>query len=79
MAINSLFSHIREQQSNSYSPRSDASVKSMLEEEICTLRIRMEKLVLTENSFTSDVVIKLSMLLDDKINEYNELIGKSKK
>jgi len=51
----------------------------MLEEEICTLRIRMEKLVLTENSFTSDVVIKLSMLLDDKINEYNELIGKSKK
>jgi len=32
--------------------------------------MRMEQLFLEEQSFTSEVVIEISMLLDLKINEY---------
>lgn len=75
MAIRTLLSHIREQQSNAYTPQS----KAILEEEIRTMRIKMEQLVQAENSFTSDVVIQLSMQLDEKINIYNEYIGNYRK
>ncbi len=75
MAIRSLLTHIREQQSNEYTPQS----KAILEEEIRILRIKMEQLVQVENSFTSDVVIQLSMQLDEKINTYNEYIGNYRK
>ncbi|MEX1031602.1 MAG: aspartyl-phosphate phosphatase Spo0E family protein [Paenibacillaceae bacterium] len=74
MAVYSLSSHIREQQSNVYNPRS----KAILEEEINKLRVQMEKLVHAENSFTSDVVLQLSRQLDEKINEYNDYMGKNK-
>jgi hypothetical protein len=74
MAVHSLSSHIREQQSNAYNSRS----KAILEEEISKLRIQMEQLVHVENSFTSDVVLQLSMQLDEKINEYNDYMGKNK-
>ena len=41
-----------------------------LAEEIYLLRSRMEQLVLQEKSFTSEVVIEISSLLDLKINAY---------
>lgn len=41
-----------------------------LEDEIYVLRTRMEQLFLEEKSFTSELVIEVSMLLDLKINEY---------
>ncbi|WIM41509.1 aspartyl-phosphate phosphatase Spo0E family protein [Paenibacillus sp. PK4536] len=41
-----------------------------LEDEIYVLRTRMEQLFLEEQSFTSELVIEISMLLDLKINEY---------
>ncbi|ASA20013.1 aspartyl-phosphate phosphatase Spo0E family protein [Paenibacillus donghaensis] len=41
-----------------------------LEDEIRILRSRMEQLFTQENSFTSDSVIEISILLDLKINEY---------
>lgn len=41
-----------------------------LEEEIHMLRCKMEQLFLEEKSFTSEIVIEISSLLDLKINEY---------
>ncbi|MCM3783309.1 aspartyl-phosphate phosphatase Spo0E family protein [Neobacillus mesonae] len=41
-----------------------------LEDEIHILRSKMERIFLEEKSFTSDVVIEISSLLDLKINEY---------
>lgn len=41
-----------------------------LEEEIHRLRLKMEEIFLQEQSFTSDIVIEISSLLDLKINEY---------
>lgn len=41
-----------------------------LEDEIHILRNRMEKMFLQEKSFTSDIVIEISRLLDLKINEF---------
>ncbi|WP_227793252.1 aspartyl-phosphate phosphatase Spo0E family protein [Paenibacillus guangzhouensis] len=41
-----------------------------LEDEIQFLRLKMEEIVLLEKSFTSDIVIQISSLLDVKINEY---------
>lgn len=41
-----------------------------LEEEIHILRTRMEKTIKNENSLTSEIVIQISRLLDEKINEY---------
>ncbi len=74
MAIRTLVSHIREQQSDAYNPK----FKATLEEEIRTMRNKMEQLVQVENSFTSDVVIQLSMQLDEKINLYNAYIRNNK-
>ncbi|WP_223067842.1 aspartyl-phosphate phosphatase Spo0E family protein [Paenibacillus caui] len=44
--------------------------KASLEDEIRMLRSRMEKIFLEEQSFTSDIVVEISTLLDLKINEY---------
>ncbi|MEY8744604.1 aspartyl-phosphate phosphatase Spo0E family protein [Bacillales bacterium AN1005] len=41
-----------------------------LEDEIHLLRLKMEQIFLEEKSFTSDIVIEISSLLDLKINEY---------
>lgn len=41
-----------------------------LEEEINILRKKLEDIVIMENSFTSDLVVLNSRLLDEKINEY---------
>ena len=41
-----------------------------LEDEIRMLRSKMEQIFMEEKSFTSDVVIEISSLLDLKINEY---------
>ncbi|WP_018753068.1 aspartyl-phosphate phosphatase Spo0E family protein [Paenibacillus sanguinis] len=49
-----------------------------LEEEIYLLRSKMEKLFLQENSFTSDIVIEISSLLDLKINEFMRVSQKNK-
>ncbi|GJM70668.1 hypothetical protein HMSSN036_28840 [Paenibacillus macerans] len=50
-----------------------------LEDEIHLLRSKMEKIFLQEKSFTSDVVIEISSLLDLKINEFMKTHKKSKK
>ncbi|UJF34469.1 aspartyl-phosphate phosphatase Spo0E family protein [Paenibacillus hexagrammi] len=41
-----------------------------LEEEIHTLRLMLEQLVIEGKEMTSDVVVELSTVLDHKINEY---------
>ncbi|GGF85177.1 aspartyl-phosphate phosphatase Spo0E family protein [Paenibacillus aceti] len=41
-----------------------------LEDEIHILRNKMEKIFLQEKSFTSDIVIEVSHMLDLKINEF---------
>ncbi len=49
-----------------------------LEDEIHLLRSKMEKIFQQENSFTSDIVIEISSLLDLKINEFMKNNRKSK-
>ncbi|MBO2943511.1 aspartyl-phosphate phosphatase Spo0E family protein [Paenibacillus sp. F411] len=49
-----------------------------LEEEIHLLRQRMEQIFLEEQSFTSEIVIEISSLLDLKINEYMKAQPKKK-
>ncbi|TYA15585.1 aspartyl-phosphate phosphatase Spo0E family protein [Paenibacillus faecis] len=44
-----------------------------LEDEIHLLRSKMEMLFQQENSFTSDIVIEISSLLDLKINEFMKI------
>lgn len=41
-----------------------------LEDEIRMLRSKMEQIFVQEQSFTSEIVIEISSLLDLKINEY---------
>lgn len=41
-----------------------------LEEEIHTLRLKLEQMVIDGKEMTSDAVIELSTVLDKKINEY---------
>lgn len=41
-----------------------------LEEEIHSLRCRLEQMVVEGRTMTSDDVVEVSMLLDRKINEY---------
>ncbi|MFD0620426.1 MULTISPECIES: aspartyl-phosphate phosphatase Spo0E family protein [Paenibacillus] len=55
---------LRDKARNSFSPA------IALEDEIQFLRLKMEEIVLLEKSFTSDMVIQISSLLDVKINEY---------
>ncbi|MEI7026026.1 aspartyl-phosphate phosphatase Spo0E family protein [Paenibacillus sp. y28] len=47
-----------------------------LEDEIHDLRKRMEEAFREQNSFTADLVIDLSRLLDEKINEYMRTMKK---
>jgi hypothetical protein len=47
-----------------------AAPEQFLEDEIYFLRRRMEQMYNQEQSLTSDSVIELSNLLDNKINEY---------
>ncbi|WP_081957312.1 aspartyl-phosphate phosphatase Spo0E family protein [Paenibacillus sp. FSL R7-0273] len=47
-----------------------AARKRTLEDEILVLRSRMEQIFVQEKSFTSELVIEISCLLDRKINEY---------
>jgi len=54
-----LFKHAK--QSNSLTP---------LEEEIHSLRRKLEQMVVEGRAMTSDAVVELSMKLDNKINEY---------
>lgn len=49
-----------------------------LEDEIHLLRSKMEELFQQENSFTSDIVIEISSLLDLKINEFMKNYQKNK-
>ncbi|WP_054955934.1 aspartyl-phosphate phosphatase Spo0E family protein [Paenibacillus dakarensis] len=49
-----------------------------LEEEIHLLRRKMEQIFLEEQSFTSEIVIEISSLLDLKINEYMKTYPKRK-
>lgn len=72
----------RENGSNRYSPRGadkTPELKSSLEAEIHKLRAQMVKAAREEKSFTSEIVIRISMLLDEKINEYNAYMKKNKK
>ncbi|CAN7698868.1 aspartyl-phosphate phosphatase Spo0E family protein [Paenibacillus sp. LjRoot153] len=43
---------------------------ALLEEEIHTLRRKMEQMVMEGREMTSDAVVELSTMLDQKINEY---------
>ncbi|MHA0856633.1 aspartyl-phosphate phosphatase Spo0E family protein [Paenibacillus sp. CMAA1364] len=52
--------------------------KFKLEDEICWLRNQMEELFTREQSFTSDNVIEISILLDLKINEYMKIASCNK-
>jgi cell division septum initiation protein DivIVA len=47
-----------------------ASSAEMLEDEICRLRKRMERVYLEDDSLHSERVIEVSRKLDKKINEY---------
>ncbi|WP_438347274.1 aspartyl-phosphate phosphatase Spo0E family protein [Paenibacillus sp. FA6] len=49
-----------------------------LEDEICLLRNQMEQMFVQEQSFTSDIVIEISSLLDLKINEYMRATSSNK-
>ncbi|MEK3733909.1 MULTISPECIES: aspartyl-phosphate phosphatase Spo0E family protein [Paenibacillus] len=49
-----------------------------LEDEIHMLRQKMEQIFMEEQSFTSDIVIEISSLLDLKINEYMKTYPKKK-
>ncbi|SEF89371.1 aspartyl-phosphate phosphatase Spo0E family protein [Paenibacillus sp. UNC499MF] len=49
-----------------------------LEEEIQFMRNRLEQMVQSGEAMTSESVIEMSMLLDHKINEYMNLVQKSR-
>ncbi|MBW7474471.1 aspartyl-phosphate phosphatase Spo0E family protein [Paenibacillus oenotherae] len=55
---------------NTISAKQLSSSIRILEDEIHTLRIKMEQSYMEEASFSSDIVIDLSRKLDVKINEY---------
>lgn len=63
--------HLIAENGKAWSTSSENSSQMLsLEDEIYLLRMRMEQLFLEEQSFTSELVIEISMLLDLKINEY---------
>jgi hypothetical protein len=47
-----------------------ASIRTPLEEEIHSLRLKLEQMVVEGKEMTSDAVVELSTILDSKINEY---------
>ncbi|AJS59671.1 aspartyl-phosphate phosphatase Spo0E family protein [Paenibacillus sp. IHBB 10380] len=57
----------------------DSSLRdNVLEDEIQVLRSKMEQTFTQEKSFTSDIVIEISIMLDQKINEYMRICGAKK-
>jgi len=62
-----------------YHKRKRMNRVDILEEEIYILRTLMEKTAEDEQSFTSEMVVHISSLLDKKINEYMKLDRHSKK
>lgn len=59
--------------SSPYHTRKRMNRVDILEEEIYILRTLMEKTAEDEQSFTSEMVVYISSLLDKKINEYMKL------
>jgi hypothetical protein len=70
---------IMERNKNSKWPNqaSNSRTNTSLEEEIIRLRRQMENTVSQGNSLTSDLVVEISSLLDEKINEYMRVGKKS--
>ncbi|MWV44164.1 Spo0E family sporulation regulatory protein-aspartic acid phosphatase [Paenibacillus sp. HJL G12] len=67
-------------QRGDWTTKTTDSIKNVsLEDEILMLRNKMEQIFLQEQSFTSEVVIEISSLLDLKINEYMKLCPKKNK
>lgn len=62
--------HKSQQWTTKENPLASSSISETLEDEILALRNRMERLFMQEQSFTSDIVIEISSLLDLKINEF---------
>lgn len=85
LANNRNHLHIREGESGKRWPfkiakKSPASTSSLilLEEEIHSLRRKLEQMVLEGKEMTSDSVVELSSSLDLKINEYMNRVKKSR-
>ncbi|MEC0368761.1 aspartyl-phosphate phosphatase Spo0E family protein [Paenibacillus chibensis] len=67
-------------QRGEWSTKTTDSIRNLsLEDEILMLRKKMEQIFLQEQSFTSEIVIEISSLLDLKINEYMKLCPKKNK
>lgn len=64
--------------SSPYHKRKRMNPVNILEEEIHLLRTLMEKTAEDEQSFTSEMVVLISSMLDKKINEYMKLNLKMK-
>lgn len=50
-----------------------SAMEPALEDEIYTLRMRMEQMYSTEQSLTAPLVVEISTLLDQKINQWMQL------
>ncbi|GAB6988367.1 aspartyl-phosphate phosphatase Spo0E family protein [Paenibacillus pini] len=62
-----------------WTTKTENAVKNIsLEDEILMLRKKMEQIFMQEQSFTSEIVIEISSLLDLKINEYMKSNPKKK-
>jgi hypothetical protein len=68
---------IMERNKNAKWPNQASNSRTSLEEEISRLRRQMENTVSQGNSLTSDLVVEISSLLDEKINEYMRVRKKS--
>lgn len=60
-----------------YKARTHSLSTSVLEDEISELRKKMEEAFAENNSFTAEIVIEISRMLDLKINEYMNINEKS--
>ncbi|WP_028551106.1 aspartyl-phosphate phosphatase Spo0E family protein [Paenibacillus sp. UNC451MF] len=61
-----------------FGKKKQSSSDVSLEEEIYSLRQELERLVQTEKCLTSPNVVKISMILDQKINEYMNRIKRDR-
>lgn len=69
--VNPKLSFIYDKQSRKqYKTGHTSPKRSSLEEEIFLLRQAMENQAIKEQSLTSELVVRISRLLDQKINEY---------
>jgi len=78
LTLHPAVAEVRENKQWPYTVSTLLPSKQALEDEIDDLRHQMERLVIEENSFTSESVVELSSLLDLKINEYMKLQQKSR-